>query len=141
MSNKKRINLTFDKELWYALDLKCKGSKSKLLEDLAREYVFSSDNIQELRDEISQQELELQTKKKVLNELVKMQEENDKNKELRNKAILTINKILSNQSNTIGQNQIKSIAQINGLTPDKLINKVKQMENIKVEVIYEPPEN
>lgn len=141
MAKKTRINLTIDKELWFALGLKCKGSKSKLIEELVREYVFSKTNIDELRDEIVNDEMELRAKKKALNEMVKLQEINDTNQELNNKALNTVRKILKNQGNLIGENQIKSIAEINGLTPEKLIREVKRIDNITVDKIYEPPRN
>ena len=141
MAKKTRINLTIDKELWFALGLKCKGSKSKLIEELVREYVFSKINIEELRDEIVNDEMELRAKKKALNEMVKLQEINDTNQELNNKALNTVRKILTNQGNLIGENQIKSIAEINGLTPEKLIREVKRIDNITVDKVYEPPRN
>ena len=141
MAKKTRINLTIDKELWFALGLKCKGSKSKLIEELVREYVFSKTNIEELRDEIVNDEMELRAKKKALNEMVKLQEINDTNQELNNKALNTVRKILTNQGNLIGENQIKSIAEINGLTPEKLIREVKRIDNITVDKVYEPPRN
>ena len=137
--SKTRINLTIDKELWYAFGLKCKGSKSAMVEELVREYVFAKNNIEELRDEIVNEELELKAKKKALKEMVRLQEINDTNQELINKALNTVRKILQNQGNLIGENQIKSIAEINGLTPDKLIKEVKRIKNITIDKVYEPP--
>ena len=64
MGNKIRITLTFDENIWYLLGLKVQGSRSQFLEDLAREFIFSSTDLKQLRDEISKAELELNAKKK-----------------------------------------------------------------------------
>ena len=71
MSIKQRVNITIDRELWFAFGLKCKGSKSGTIEELIREYVFSKNNIDELREEIVNDEMELRAKKKALKELAK----------------------------------------------------------------------
>ena len=139
--SKIRVNLTIDENIWFGLRLKCNGSRSQLIEDLAREYLFSTNDIDELRDEIANEEMELKAKKKQLKYLVELQELNDMDLKLNQKALTTVMKVLKNQGNLIGENQIQDIAKINGLTPKKLIKEVRKMENIQIDKVYEPPKN
>ncbi len=141
MAKKIRITLTFDKTIWHLLGLKVQGSRSQLLEDLAREYIFAQSNLDKLRDEISQEELRLNAKKKYLQEQVRIQELNDRNMDLIDKAMATIKKILNNQDNMIGLNQIDGVARINGLTPGVLEKEVRKIENVIIEATFEPPRN
>lgn len=141
MAKKIRITLTFDEDIWYLLGLKVQGSRSQFLENLAREYIFTSSDLDELREEIAQEELELTAKKNYLKEQDRIQKLNDENMDLINKAMATIKKIISNQSNVIGLNQIDGVARINGLTPRILKNKVEKINDIVIETTYEPPRN
>lgn len=141
MAKKIRITLTFDKTIWHLLGLKVQGSRSQLLEDLAREYIFAQSDLDKLRDEISQEELRLNAKKKYLQEQVRIQELNDRNMDLIDKAMATIKKILNNQDNMIGLNQIDGVARINGLTPGVLEKEVRKIENVIIEATFEPPRN
>ena len=139
MAKKIRITLTFDETIWYLLGLKVQGSRSQFLEDLAREYIFTNADLNQLRDEISKQEMELNAKKKYLKEQVRIQEMNDRNLELIEKAMTTIKKILYNQGNVIGMNQIHGVARINGLTPSILEKEVRKIDDVIIETTYEPP--
>lgn len=139
--SKIRVNLTIDESVWFGLGLKCNGSKSQLIEDLARAYLYNSTSLEELRDEIANDELELRAKKKQLKFLKEQQELNDMDLKLNQKAMNTVRKLLGNQGKVIGENQITNIARINGLTPSKLIKEVKKIENITVDKFYEPPKN
>jgi len=139
MSNKTRINTTFDKDLWYLLGLKYGSRRVEVLENLARELLFASNSIDELREEIIDEELRLSAKKKVLKEMVNIQKINDSNRDLINKAMNTIKKILKNQGSVIGENQIDGVANINGLSKDNLMNEVKRLSDIQIEKFYEPP--
>ena len=141
MAKKIRITLTFDENIWYLLGLKVQGSRSQFLENLAREYIFVETDLDKLRDEIAQEEVELNAKRKYLKEQVRIQEINDKNIDLINKAMATIKKILSNQKNIIGLNQIHGVANINGLTPGILEKEVKKIKDIIIETTFEPPRN
>ena len=123
------------------LGLKVQGSRSQFLENLAREYIFVETDLDKLRDEIAQEEVELNAKRKYLKEQVRIQEINDKNIDLINKAMATIKKILSNQKNIIGLNQIHGVANINGLTPGILEKEVKKIKDIIIETTFEPPRN
>ena len=141
MAKKIRITLTFDENIWYLLGLKVQGSRSQFLENLAREYIFVETDLDKLRDEIAQEEVELNAKRKYLKEQVRIQEINDKNIDLINKAMATIKKILSNQKNIIGLNQIHGVANINGLTPGILEKEVRKIEDVVIETTFEPPRN
>lgn len=137
--SKIRVNLTIDESIWFGLGLKCKGSKSQLIEDLARAYLFNTTNVDELRAEIVNEEMELKAKKEQLKYLVELQKANDQDLKLKQKALETVKKILNNQGNLIGENQINNIARINGLTPTNLLKEVRKIDNIQIDKIYEPP--
>lgn len=139
MSNKTRINTTFDKDLWYLLGLKYGSRRVEVLENLARELLFASNSIDELREEIIDEELRLSAKKKVLKEMVNIQKINDSNRDLINKAMSTIKKIVKNQGSVIGENQIDGVAKINGLSKDNLMNEVRRLSDIQIDKFYEPP--
>ena len=141
MAKKIRITLTFDENIWYLLGLKVQGSRSQFLENLAREYIFAQTDLDKLRDEIAQEQVELNAKKKYLKEQMKIQEINDRNMDLIDKAMNTIKKILSNQGNVIGLNQIHGVARINGLTPSILEKETRKIKDIIIETTFEPPRN
>ena len=141
MSKKVRTTISIDKDILRLLRMKYKGSASEFFENQAREYIFGNPTTEKLREEISQMEVELTAKKGLLKEQQKMQEINDSNEKLINKAMTTIHKISSNQSNEIGLNQIYDVAYINALSRDILESKVKEDESIKIKAIYVPTKN
>ncbi len=141
MSKKVRTTINIDKDILRLLKMKYKGSASEFFENQAREYIFGNPTTEKLREEISQMEVELSAKKGLLKEQQKMQEINDSNEKLINKAMNTIHKILLNQSNEIGLNQIDDVAYINGLSVDILKFKIREDETVKIKPIYELTEN
>ncbi len=141
MRNKIRATISIDKEIWDLLKLKLPCSRSQFFEDKAREYIFTNPSLDKLREEISQMEMDLRSKKAYLKEQQELQEANDKNINLINKALATVRKIHSNQKELIGLNQIYNVARMNGLTPEKLEKEVKKDKSINLTNLYEPPEN
>ena len=139
MSKKKRINTTFDNELWTLLYVEYGNKRVEILEDMARELLFGENNIDALRDEIVQDELQLKAKKKKLNRLVEIRERNDNNQKLINKAMNTVKDISENQSNMIGENQIKGISNVNGLSFNVLKKELQKHYEIKILKVFEPP--
>ena len=141
MSKKTRTTISIDKEIWDLLKLKLPCSRSQFFENKAREYIFTSASIEELRKEISQMQVELNSKKAYLKEQEKLQKVNDNNINLINNALVTVRKIHSNQKEIIGLNQIYNVARINGLSPEKLEKEIKKDKTINLTKLYEPPEN
>ena len=141
MRNKIRATISIDKEIWDLLKLKLPCSRSQFFEDKAREYIFTNPSLDKLREEISQMEMDLRSKKAYLKEQQELQEANDKNINLINKALATVRKIHSNQKELIGLNQIYNVARMNGLTPDKLEKEVRKNKFINLTNLYEPPKN
>ena len=141
MRNKIRATISIDKEIWDLLKLKLPCSRSQFFEDKAREYIFTNPSLDKLREEISQMEMDLRSKKAYLKEQQELQEANDNNINLINKALATVRKIHLNQKELIGLNQIYNVARMNGLTPEKLEKEVKKDKSINLTNLYEPPEN
>ena len=141
MRNKRRINTTFDNELWELLLLQFGSRRVEILEELARARLFGEKSIEELEEEIRDDEAELKAKKEILKEMKRVRDLNDSNKALIQKAMITINKLLANQRNVIGLNQINDIARINGLSCKILQNETKKINDINIPPIYEPPKN
>lgn len=141
MRNKKRINTTFDNELWDLLFIEFGSRRVEILEELARARLFGKQSIEELEKEIEEDEAELKAKKDRLNEMKRVRAMNDNNKALVNKAMATVRKIIYNQRQVIGLNQIESIARINGLSFNVLKKETQKIEDIQITKIYEPPRN
>ena len=141
MRNKKRINTTFDTELWDLLFIEFGSRRVEILEELARARLFGKQSIEELDKEIEEDEAELKAKKDRLNEMKRVRAMNDNNKALVNKAMATVRKIIYNQRQVIGLNQIESIARINGLSFNVLKKETQKIEDIQITKIYEPPRN
>ena len=141
MRNKKRINTTFDNELWDLLFIEFGSRRVEILEELARARLFGKQSIEELEKEIEEDEAELKAKKDRLNEMKRVRAMNDNNKALVNKAMATVRKIIYNQRQVIGLNQIESIARINGLSFNVLKKETQKIEDIQITKIYEPPKN
>ena len=141
MRNKKRINTTFDNELWDLLNIAYGSRRVEILEELARAKLFGETSIEELEQQIDERETELEGMKDRLKELKRIRAMNDNNKALVNKAMATIRKILYNQRYVIGLNQIESVARINGLSFVVLKLETEKIEDIQITKIYEPPRN
>ena len=141
MGNKKRINTTFDNELWGLLYLEFGSRRVQILEDMARARLFGETSIEELEREIQEDEIQLQGKKERLAEMKRIRDMNDTNKELINKAMATIRRILYNQGNLIGLNQIEGVSRINGLSCSVLKNETRKIEDIQIVRAYDPPRN
>ncbi len=141
MSKKVRTTISIDKDILRLLKMKYNGSASEFFENQARGYIFGEGNTEKLRDEISQMEVELSVKKRLLKEQQEMQEIKDNNKQLMDKAMDAIHNILSNHSNEIGLNQIEDVAYINGLSSDILESEVRKDKTIKIKPIIVYTEN
>lgn len=141
MRNKKRINTTFDYELWDLLFVEFGSRRVEILEELARARLFGKQSIEELEKEIEEDEAELNAKKHRLEEMKRVRAMNDNNQALVNKAMATVRKIIYNQRQVIGLNQIESVARINGLSFNVLKRETQKIEDIQITRIYEPPKN
>lgn len=139
MGKKKRINTTFDNELWTLLYIEYGNRRVEILEDMARELLFGEDNIDTLRDEIVQDEIQLNAKKERLKRLEEIKEKNDNNQKLINKAMETVKVMSENQAHTIGENQIEGISRVNGLSFKVLKKEVQKRDEIKILKVFEPP--
>ena len=64
---------------------------------------------------------------------------NNNNNELIAKAMGTIRRILFNQGNVIGLNQINGVAKMNGLSFTILKKETDKIEDIQIVKAYEPP--
>ena len=69
MRNKKRINTTFDNELWDLLLLQYGSRRVEILEELARARLFGEKSIEDLEMEIEHDKAELKAKEKMLEEM------------------------------------------------------------------------
>lgn len=138
MVKKGRINTTFDKDLWEMFRLKEGNRRSQIMEDLVREYLFSTNNIDELKKEIEELEKELTSKKNILKRLLEEQKQNDLNHELIDRALKTVQEVAHSPNYCIGENQIESIAGINGISKGILIKEVRKIKHINIVPYYEP---
>ena len=141
MRNKKRINTTFDNELWDLLLLQYGSRRVEILEELARARLFGEKSIEDLEMEIEHDKAELKAKEKMLEEMKRVRDMNDNNKALIQKAMTTIRRIIENQGNVIGLNQINNVSRINGLSCGILQKETKKIKDIQIPPIYEPPKN
>lgn len=139
MRNKKRINTTFDNELWDLLFLEFGSRRVEILEDMARARLFGETSIEELEREIEYDKIELKAKEDRLKELKRIRDINDSNQRLVNKAMATIRRILNNQGFVIGENQIDNVSKINGLSFRVLKKETEKIEDIQIVKAYEPP--
>lgn len=139
MRNKKRINTTFDNELWDLLFMEYGSRRVEILEDMARARLFGETSIEDLEREIEQDKIELKAKEERLEELKRVRDMNDSNKALINKAMATIRKLLYNQGQIVGLNQINNVAKINGLSFNVLKKETQKIEDIQIVKAYEPP--
>lgn len=141
MRNKKRINTTFDDMLWDLLKIKYGNRRVEVLEELARYKLFGEKSVEELETEIKEREEELEVMKKELKEMKRVRDMNDSNQALVNKAMGTVRKIINNQGFVIGENQIDSIARINGLSFKILKKETRKIEDVQIVPAYEPVRN
>lgn len=141
MRHKKRINTTFDNELWDLLLLQYGSRRVEILEDLARARLFGEKSIEDLEMEIEHDKAELKAKEKMLEEMKRVRDMNDNNKALIQKAMATIRRIIENQGNIIGLNQINNVSRINGLSCSILQKETKKIKDIQIPPIYDPPKN
>lgn len=141
MRNKKRINTTFDNELWDLLLLQYGSRRVEILEELARARLFGEKSIEDLEMEIEHDKAELKAKEKMLEEMKRVRDMNDNNKALIQKAMTTIRRIIENQGNVIGLNQINNVSRINGLSCGILQKETKKIKDIQIPPIYDPPKN
>lgn len=139
MRNKKRINTTFDNELWDLLFMEYGSRRVEILEEMARARLFGETSIEDLEREIEHDKIELKAKEERLEELKRVREMNDSNKALINKAMATIRKLLYNQGQVIGLNQIYNVSKINGLSLTVLKKETQKIEDIQIVKAYEPP--
>ena len=140
MRNKKRINTTFDNELWELLQLQFGSRRVEILEELARARLFGEKSIEDLEREIEHDKAEIRAKEEMLEEMKRVRAMNDNNKALIQKAMGTIRRIIENQGNIIGLNQINDVSRINGLSCNILQKETKKIEDIQIPPIYQPPE-
>ena len=77
----KRITATFtiDEDLWVLANVLLPCSRSAFIERKIKEYIESSNEIEELQNEIKEVESELETKKEKLERLLEIRERNNKN--------------------------------------------------------------
>lgn len=141
MRNKKRINTTFDNELWDLLYIMYGNRRVMILEDMARARLFGETSIEELEREIQEDEVELQGKKDRLAEMKRIRDMNDNNQALVNKAMAIIRRILDNQGHIIGENQIEGVSRMNGLSCSVLRRETRKIEDIQIVRAYDPPKN
>ena len=141
MRNKKRINTTFDNELWELLLLQFGSQRVEILEDLARARLFGETSIEDLEKEIEHDKVELKAKEDRLAEMKRIRDMNDNNNALIQKAMATVRRVLNNQGNLIGRNQINNIAKMNGLSCSVLEKETRKIEDIQIAIAYEPPKN
>ena len=111
----------------------------EILEDMARARLFGEISIEELEKEIEQDKSDLKAKEDRLKELKRVRAMNDENRELINKAMATIQKLIYNQGYVIGLNQIESVSRINGLSFNILKKETQKIENVEIQKFYEPP--
>lgn len=139
MRNKKRINTTFDNELWDLLFLEFGSRRVEILEEMARARLFGETSIEDLENEIEYDKAQLKIKEERLEELKRVRDMNDSNQRLINKAMATIRKLLYNQGQVIGLNQISNVSKINGLSFNVLKKETQKLEDIQIVRAYEPP--
>lgn len=140
MSNKKRINTTFDDLLWDLLQIKYGYRRVEVLEELARIKLFGEKSIEEYEMEIKEREEELSVMKEELKEMKRVRDMNDSNQALVNKAMGTIRKLIDNQGFVIGENQIDGVARINGLSFKILKKETEKIKDVIIKPAYEPPQ-
>lgn len=129
-SNKIRASITIDKNVWNLLKYRLPCSRSNFFEQQAIKYLNSSDQIAELQEKIKNNELETQQMKMELEKLISIKKENDKNKELIEKAMIVIRDI-NFQNNFISQDQLNFISQAHNISKEVIEAKCKD-ENITI---------
>lgn len=141
MRNKKRINTTFDNTLWELLQIQYGSRRVEVLEDMTRSLLFGEKTIEDREREIKEREEELRVMKEELKEMKRVRDLNDSNQALINKTMAIIRRIINNQGFVIGENQIKGVADMQGISFHILKKETQKIENVQIVLAYEPVKN
>ena len=127
--SRKRKGKTFtcDDDLWTLFGLECGSNRSRVLEDLIREYLGLTDDEDELQkqlDDLKSQEAALQLK---LNKMKEMREQNDNNQDKLDEAMTKVEEIAKNKG-YISEVTMQRIATMSSISFNKLKSEVRKMD-------------
>ena len=127
--SRKRKGKTFtcDDDLWTLFGLECGSNRSRVLEDLIREYLGLTDDEEELQkqlDDLKSQEAALQLK---LNKMKEIREQNDNNQEKLDEAMVKVEEIAKNKG-YISEVTMQRIATMSSISFNKLKSEVRKKD-------------
>ena len=130
MSKKKTVTITVDSDLWELSSIILPCSRSSFIEKQLRSYINSTNEIEELKEQIKKEKEATKVKEEKLNELIRVRELNTNNKKIISKAMETVHNIVRGHK-FISKQQIVKIANINLIEEDVLEDIIKK-EGIKI---------
>ena len=130
MSKKKTVTITVDSDLWELSSIILPCSRSSFIEKQLRNYINSTNEIEELKEQIKKEKEATKVKEEKLNELIRAKELNTNNEKIISKAMETVHNIVRGHK-FISKQQIVKIANINLIKEDVLEDIIKK-EGIKI---------
>ena len=130
MSKKKTVTITVDSDLWELSSIILPCSRSSFIEKQLRNYINSTNEIEELKEQIKKEKEATKVKEEKLNELIRAKELNTNNEKIISKAMETVHNIVRGHK-FISKQQIVKIANINLIEEDVLEDIIKK-EGIKI---------
>lgn len=130
MAKRKTVTITIDSDLWELSSIMLPCSRSSFIERQLRNYINSSNEIEELKEQIKKEKEATKIKEEKLEELIRIRELNNKNEKLIAKAMETVHNIVLKHK-FISKQQILNIANINLIEANVLEDIIKK-EGIKI---------
>ena len=90
MTKRKTVTITIDSDLWELSSIMLPCSRSSFIERQLRNYINSSNEIEELKEQIKKEKEATKIKEEKLGELIRVRELNNKNEKLIAKAMETV---------------------------------------------------